>query len=424
MIGNIKENSKPFWKYISSKRKDTQSIPPLDTKQGTTAESDVDKAEALNDQFTGVFTKKTHDQVPLLERKIPKMKDIRITEGGVLKLLQGLNISKARGPDEISPKILKELSNELTPIMTYFFQQTMDKSTLSKDWTTANICPLYKKADRSIPANYRPVSLTCILCKLTEHIVCSNIMSHLEEHNVITDKQHAFRKHHSCETQLCSVIHDWARNIDKNKQTDIFILNFEKAFDTVPHEQLKAKLYRYGITGKTLMWIDSFLCYRKQCVVVNGTKSKWSVVESGVPQGTVLDPVLFSLHINDILDNISSDIRLFADDCVCYRVIDSTEDCKILQNDIDKLGSWARKWGMRFQPIKCNMMKLTRKKKHHIDFEYQLEGSKLEFIDNIKYLGVHIANDLRWNKHVHEVNNKANKLLGMLRRNLNFVLKM
>ena len=109
----------------------------------------------------------------------------------------------------------------------------------------------------------------------------------------------------------------------------------------MPHEQLKAKLYRYGITGKTLMWIDSFLCYRKQCVVVNETKSKWSDVESGVPQGTVLGPVLFSLHINDILDNVSSDIHLFADNCVCYRVIDSTEDCKILQNNIDKLGSWA-----------------------------------------------------------------------------------
>jgi hypothetical protein len=203
------------------------------------------------------------------------MKDIRITEGGVLKLLQGLNISKARGPDEIRPNILKELTNELTP----FFQQTMDKCTLPEDWTTANICPLYIKADRSIPANYRPVSLTCILCKLAEQIICLNIMSHLEEHNVITDKQHACRKHHSCETQLCSVIHDWARNIDKSKQTDIFILDFEKAVDTVPHEQLKAKLYRYGITSKTLMWIDSCLRYRKQCAVVNGTQYNWSVVK-------------------------------------------------------------------------------------------------------------------------------------------------
>ena len=125
-----KKTANDFGSIYHQRKKDTQSIPPLNTKEGTTAESDVDKAEALNDQFTGVFTMKTDDQFPLLERKIPKMKDIQITEGGVLKSLQGLNISTACGPDEISPKILKELSNELTPIMTHFFQQTMDKSTL------------------------------------------------------------------------------------------------------------------------------------------------------------------------------------------------------------------------------------------------------------------------------------------------------
>ena len=126
---------------------------------------------------------------------------------------------------------------------------TRDTNSIPEEWTTANICPLYKKADRSIPANYRPVSLTCILiCKLIEHIVCSNIMSHLDNHNIITDRQHAFRKHHSCETQLCNVIHDWAKNIDYGKQTDIFILDFEKAFDTMPHELLKSKLNSYGIS--------------------------------------------------------------------------------------------------------------------------------------------------------------------------------
>jgi hypothetical protein len=160
--------------------------------------------------------------------------------------------------------------------MDYFYQSwySLDTSSIPEEWTTANICPLYKKADRSIPANYRPVSLTCILiCKLIEHIVCSNIMSHLDNHNIITDRQHAFRKHHSCETQLCNVIHHWAKNIDYVKQTDIFILDFEKAFDTMPHELLKSKLNSYGISGYTLCWIDAFLCHRKQCVVINGSTS-------------------------------------------------------------------------------------------------------------------------------------------------------
>jgi hypothetical protein len=248
-------------------------------------------------------------------------------------------------------------------------------------------------------------------------------MSHLDNHNIITDRQHAFRKHHNCETQLCNVIHDWAKNIDYGKQTDIFILDFEKAFDTVPHELLKSKLNSYGISGNTLCWIEAFLCRRKQCVVVNGTKSGWSDVKSGVPQGTVLGPVLISLHINDILHDIESNMRLFADDCVCYRVIDTIEDCEKLQTDINKLGEWARKWGMQFQPVKCNMMKLTCKRKHHIDYNYKLEGVKLEFLNNIKYLGVNISSDLRWEKHVMECTSKTNRVLGLLKRNLHFCSK-
>jgi hypothetical protein len=136
------------------------------------------------------------------------------------------------------------------------------------------------------------------------------------------------------------------------------------------------------------------------------------------PQGTVLGPVLFSLHINDILHDIKSNIRLFADDCVCYRVIDTIEDCEKLQTDLNKLGEWVRKWGMRFQPVKCNMMKLTRKREHHIDYNY-----KLEFINNIKYLGVNLSSDLRWDKHVMECISKANRVLGLLKRNLHFCSK-
>ena len=211
---------------------------------------------------------------------------------------------------------------------------------------------------------------------------------------------------------------DWAKILDNRGQVDTFILDFEKAFDTPPHELLKIKLFRYGIGGKTLKWIDSFLCFRQQRVVVNGVKSDWAPVLSGVPQGTVLGPLLFSLYINDISSDIESEIRLFADDCVCYREIKDEEDTMKLQRDIDRLGSWARKWGMRFQPVKCNMMQLTRKRIKKIHASYTLEGTNLENVESIKYLGVTITSDLRWNTHVSNVCTKANRTLGFLRRNL------
>ena len=221
-----------------------------------------------------------------------------------------------------------------------------------------------KKGDRALACNYRPVSLTCVPCKLLEHIVCLNNMAHLGEYKFLSDRQHAFRKRHSCETQLTTVINDWAKILDNVGQVDTFNLDFEKAFDTPPHELLKSKLFGCGIGGKTLKWIDSFLCYRQQRVAVNGAKSNGAPVLSDVPKGTVLGPLLFSLYINDISTDIDSDIRLFADDCecVCYREIKDTEDTLKLQKDIDQLGCWARKWDMRFQPVKCNMMQITRKR--------------------------------------------------------------
>ena len=146
-----------------------------------------------------------------------------------------------------------------------------------------------------------------------------------------------------------------------------------------------------------MKWINAFV------TVVNGVKSDWAPAVSGVPQGTVLGPLLFFLHINDITADIESEIRLFADNCVCYREIKDKEDTLKLQRDIDRLGNWARKWGMRFQPVKCNMMQLTRKHLNKIQASYTLEGTVLENVDNIKYLGVTITNDLKWNTHISNI---------------------
>ena len=267
------------------------------------------------------------------------MNDIVISKDGVIKFLKGLNPSKALGPDELHPRVLKELATELGPVFAHLFQQSLDTGEIPKEWSLANICPLFKKSDRSLACNYRPVSLTYVPCKLLE--VCSNIMAHLDEYKLLSERQHAFRKGHSCETQLTTIINDWAKIL------------------------------------------DSFLCFRKQRIVVNGVKSDWVPVLSGVPQGTVLGPLLFSLYINDISSDIESEIRLFADDCVCYREIKDEEDAIKLQRDTDRLGSWARKWGMRFQPVKCNMMQLARKRIKKIHTPYTLKGTDLENVESI-----------------------------------------
>ena len=198
------------------------------------AQSDFEKASEFNGQFTDVFTKSEHSQVPLLDRSAPFMEDIVVTKEGVTKLLKGLNPSKALGPDELHPRVLKDLATELGPVFAHLFQQSIDKGEIPKEWSLANICPLFKKGDRSLACNYRPVSLTCVPCKLLEHIVCSNIMAHLDEHRLLSEKQHAFRKRQSCETQLITVIDDWAKILDNQGQVDTFILDFEKAFDTPP----------------------------------------------------------------------------------------------------------------------------------------------------------------------------------------------
>jgi len=166
-----------------------------------------------------------------------------------------------------------------------------------------------------------------------EHIVYSGISKHLENNHILSPRQHGFLPGFSCETRLVLAIDDWARTLDRGHETDIAIFDFSKAFDSVPHRRLMTKLDYYGIRGNTQQWITSFLSDRSQCVLINGTCSPPLPVISGVPQGTVLGPLLFLLYINDITDNVSCEIRLFADDCILYRPIISLADRAILQKD-------------------------------------------------------------------------------------------
>ena len=195
------------------------------------------------------------------------------------------------------------------------------------------------------------------------------------------------------------------------------IMDFSKAFDKVAHNRFLLQLSHYGIRRNTYNWISSFLKDRHQRVVIDGSHSEWVHIDSGVPEGTVLGPLLFLLFINDLPNKITSTVRLFADDCVLYRSVEKPVDSEKLQQDLDTLREWEKTWQMEFNADKCYVMKLTHSK-NPSTYDYKLGTTSLQETTNHTYLGVDITNDLRWNQHVNKITSSANRSLGFLRRNI------
>lgn len=410
---------KRFWSYVKQSRKDYTGVSTL-KHQGQSYSTPIEKANVLNNQFKSVFTHEKRITRSLLpqHRQHPTIGDINITEPGVHKLLSKLKIHKACGPDDIGPRILKELADVTAPMLTSIFRKSYQTGELPADWKSANVTPIFKKGSKSDAANYRPISLTCTACKIMEHIVTSHVMSHSRDNNVLYDLQHGFRDQRSCETQLLEFTSDITSNMTEGKQTDILVMDFSKAFDKVGHEKLLKKLDHYGITGKTNNWIRGFLSNRKQTVVVEGEKSDEAPVMSGVPQGSVLGPCLFLHYINDMPDHTKhSRIRLFADDTIMYLAITNNHDAKHLQEDLNRLADWEQKWQMEFHPGKCQVLTVSRKRTIQRS-QYKLHGHILEQVDHAKYLGVTFASDMRWGRHTDNITAKASQTLAFLRRNL------
>ena len=269
------------------------------------------------------------------------------------------------------------------------------------------IVPIHKKNDRTIASNYRPISLTSTLCKILEHIISTSIHKHLGNHNILTDRQHGFRSRRSCETSLLTTIHDLTNTLEKNHQSDLLLLDFSKAFDTVPHNRLLHKLDHYGFRASTHLWIKHFLTNRTQEVLVEGCKP--GQVSSGVPQGTVLGPLLFLLYINDMPTHISpgTSLKLFADNAMLYRKINKHTDQDNLQHELDRLIDWAQSWQMTFNPSKCEIMHITRSESP-IDNPYTIHNETLRAVPVATHLGIDISNNFSWNPHINKIVNKAN----------------
>jgi hypothetical protein len=408
---------KNFWTYIKSLKQDSNGVAPLKDR-GQLISDAKGKAEILNKQYTSVFTHENTTNLPDLgPSPYPTMSPITVTAPGVHKLLCGLNPNKASGPDSIPPRLLKELALPLAPMLTAIFNKSLTSGSAPEDWKTANVTPIFKKGERFTPGNYRPVSLTSVCSKLLEHIMTKTILDHFDKHSILHDCQHGFRARRSCETQLVTFFHELAKTRLGGQQTDIIVMDFSKAFDKVPHKRLIQKLEFYGIRQNSLDWINSFLSNRKQRVVVDGEASQYADVLSGVPQGTVLGPLLFLAFINDLPNNLNSKVRLFADDCILYRPIVSHNDSLILQSDLDKLHAWETRWQMEFHPGKCKAMHITKSTKP-IKHTYILNGTSLESVDTATYLGVDLASDLGWGPHINKIASKSNRTLGFLKRNL------
>ena len=236
---SLKEgNTKPFWHYVKSKRVDNIGVSGL-KEDGVIFDDSRSKANILSKQFSSVYTREDTSQ-PLPEIKgksYPSISNILVHEEGVLKLLQGLNVNKAAGPDCIPNKLLKACAEEIAPALTVIFRKSLETGELPKDWKTANVTPIFKKGDKHSAQNYRPVSLTSVCCKLLEHIVCKHVLGHLEKNKILSELQHGFRSGHSCESQLIITMNDLLEAWNDKDQVDMIILDFSKAFDMVPHKK-------------------------------------------------------------------------------------------------------------------------------------------------------------------------------------------
>ena len=419
---NIKNNPKLFFRYVNSKIKSKEGVSNLKKNDGNLTENDQEKTEVLNNFFQSVYTQEDKTNIPKFENKTDKiLSSIEVTQQDIQNALQKLNINKSQGPDLIHPRLLKELAEQLAYPLKKLFDKTMKDGKIPNQWKCAEVRPIFKKGNRSEAGNYRPVSLTSIICKVFEGFVRDALFKHLLNNKLLSKHQFGFCPGRSCSLQLLVTLQKWFEFLDNNLSMDAVYMDFRKAFDSVPHERLATKLEGYGIKDNVLNWIKDFLYDRKQYVSINGFRSSTLPVTSGVPQGSVLGPTLFIYFINDLPLVTELPMEIFADDTKAFNRAINEDDQMKLQGAIDAMVKWTKMWLIEFNKLKCKVLHAGKANPKY-DYHMGAGTDKIVLEETIKEkdLGVFIDPLLTFDDHISETIKKATSMSYLIMRAISY----
>ena len=409
-----KENPKSFYAYINRAKRARSKIGPLKNQDGDVVVEAEEQATILNKFFSSVFTRNEDEPPEKVRREGGKeLTEINIDKERVIKMIEGLKEKSAPGPDQIPNKLLKELKNEIAGPLTMLYRKCMEEGKIPDEWRDSHITPIYKKGVRAEPENYRPVNLTSGACKGLETLVKEDMDKFIETNGLLNNSQHGFRRGRSPQTNLIEFQQQTSKWHDEGKPFDIIYLDFSKAFDKVCHERLIIKLEAIGIRGTLKAFIKDWLRGRRQKVVVEGHESEWLAILSSVIQGSVLGGILFNIFVDDIDDVVKSFLRKFADDTKLAKIVESDDDAMEMQNDVNKMTEWAKKWAMAFNVAKCHVIHVGRSNKR---YAYTMNGEPIQEAEKEKDLGVWITEDMKPSLQCEVAAKGANATLGMILR--------
>ena len=421
---NSNPSSKCYWSLLKSFLIDKKIplIPPL--YHGTRFITDFNEKCNL---FNSFFAKQcsiidTDSTIPANLTKLTDkyLIDLDINIEDILKIVQKLDINKAHGHDMISIRMLKICQQSICKPLLIIFKNCVRTGKFPTTWKKANVVPIHKKGDKQTLKNYRPISLLPICGKIFERLLYNRLYSFLDSNSLLSSKQSGFRPGDSCINQLLSITHGIYQSYDDGLETRGVFLDISKAFDRVWHEGLIYKLKRNGIDSNFLNILVSFLSFRKQRVVLNGSFSSWSEINAGVPQGSILGPLLFLIYINDLPEGLISNAKLFADDtCIFSKVYDPVTSARVLNDDLEKISEWAYQWKMSFNPD-------PNKPAQEVIFSHKisqinhpiltLNDSQVEKTSCQKHLGMLLDSKLNFYEHVQNILTKVNRSIGMIRK--------